>query len=151
AEDPPGVVTALSPVSVHDFRVTELDRDVTIWVGWQRFDRQRLTIELISPRCELIRPQSNEQIWQRSGNTHQVIFLPESYLRGSGADASRFGNWRLVVRLNRDIIIEARDNGPSIGQIDREDYNYNIFTRTRLALDLNLGIDDGPLETGSPL
>lgn len=151
AEDPPGLVTALNPVAVHDFRVTELDRDVTIWVGWQRFDRERLTIELISPRCELIRPQSNELIWQRSGNTHQVIFLPESYLRGSGPDDSRFGNWRLLVRLNGGIIIEARDNGPSSGEIDREDYNYNIFTKSRLALDLDLDIDDGPLQTGSPL
>jgi hypothetical protein len=151
AEDPPGFVTSLSPVAVHDFRVTELDRDVTIWVGWQRFDRQRLTIELISPRCELIRPRATEEIWQRTGNTHQVIFLPEKYLRGSGSDDARFGNWRLIVRLNRGVDIDRAEEGPSSGEIDREDYNYNVYTKTRLALDLDLGIADGPLQTGSPL
>jgi hypothetical protein len=154
-EDPPGFVTSINPVAVHDFRVTELDRDVTIWIGWQRFDRRRLTIELISPRCELVRPRSTEAIWQRTGNTHQVIFLPENYLRGSGPDDSRYGNWRLVVRLgdggSDDRSKLDDESPPSSGQIDREDYSYNIYTKTRLALELELGTGDGVLQTGAPL
>jgi hypothetical protein len=154
AADPAGVVTSTTPVATHEVTVTELDERVIIWLNWNTDNAERLSFELLSPRCEIISKGSLPEGVAYTGTTkHQIFSLTDAFLRNTGGGFDRYGTWRLVVRLG------SRDEGDGpilirralAENLDSEPYQYAVWTKTRLGVNLDLQLGKKPLRTGDTI
>lgn len=140
--DPTGVVTPASPTTYHEFVITDCDRTATVAVCWTTPQRDRLSVSLVTPLCEVITPGFEDPGVQHGrGPSHQQFFFTEAFLRGDGAERDRYGTWRLFVELNEDSpdSDDSPDSGsPAPGPDPGERYEYRVWSASCLRLEAGL-------------
>ncbi|HVH99850.1 MAG TPA: hypothetical protein VM869_14105 [Enhygromyxa sp.] len=127
--DPAGTLTSTSPVAVHQFHVSPYDSGVGIFVDWNSPDADRVHLTLISPRCERFEQgelMEHKDFRFRALSSSSHAYISRAALAGD-EKGSRYGNWRLELRLRAPIVIERKAE-------QTERYKFSIINRSGLRL-----------------
>ena len=149
--DPYGQLTSQKPQATHQILITPYDTKAVFVLNWNTPNSERMRLELISPTCDLITPESAGDdtdsdgsppgsgsgilgISYRSGNRYQMYRIDTDYLRNAADETQpRYGTWRMVVSS-----AELSDDD-SVN--DSERYTYDVLVESRLRLETRLDRD----------
>jgi hypothetical protein len=153
SRDPGGVLTSAAPEVRSQVTVTPYDTQVAFILDWDTFRENRLSLQLLTPTCELITPTiaaRHPNINYYSSPRYQMYIIQEEYLRNvqpseaSNFSNSRYGLWTLIISFGES----DSDSGGETGginlrsaAIDREPHEYEVITESRLNLRLELNQD----------
>ena len=125
ASDPVGYLTRTSPEKRVQIQITPYDRQVTFVVDWNTFDEALVDVQLLTPTCELITPQTAESDPHISFHSHpryKIFTIGENYLKNiEDPDHPRHGLWTLIISSSR------------LGS-GSEPYQYEVLMDSRLKL-----------------
>ena len=142
ATDPDGIIFPGQDVR-HEIIITPYDRKAVFSLNWDT-PNIGLTLQLLTPTCELITPQSAANtpgITFHTDARYQMYGIDESYLHNN-ADPSqpRHGTWRMIVSYP-NVILELRAaRAVAVGPVG-EHYSYDVLTDSALKLDVTLDRD----------
>lgn len=168
--DPRGLLHPGAAEVRHQVTITPYDTKVAFTLNWNTPDADRVRLELLTPNCEHITPESvdsgggygygygygygsNEQdITIQRGRRYLVYFINQDYLRNSLDPSSpRYGIWQLIVSSSAI----ANSNNTNTPQIDvlsttaasannfsnQEYYDYDVIIESQLQLKVNFDRD----------
>jgi hypothetical protein len=137
----PGDPTStIFPGQVQQFEmiITKYDTKAVFSINWDT-PNLPLSLELLSPTCDLITPQAAANtpgLKFNSDSRYQMYVVDGSYLRNDANPTSpRFGVWRMVVTYNNPILEAAAvPAAVNLGQ----PFSYDVLTESSLRLDVSL-------------
>lgn len=136
SDDPSGLLTPKSRLAIHEFRASPFDTGIGIFVDWRTRTTTRVQIALISPRCERFDEaelDKRPEFRLRKLPAYAHAYISRAALAGSDTTPSRYGTWKLEVRLEaREAATHATADGPAAQ--GSEPYQYRIFSRSGLRL-----------------
>jgi hypothetical protein len=149
--DPLGVFKAGQGQARYSAIITRYDGKTAFVLNWNTPDANRLRLELLTPTCELITPESAGQgsfadVLFRGGDRFQMYMVGESFVRNTPDPTSpRYGSWTLVISgLDDRQILRAAATA-----VDSEQYSYDIIVESDLRMELSL--DQGACYAGDPI
>jgi hypothetical protein len=140
--DPPAVFTAGQGDARHFAIITHYDRRAAFVLSWNTPSARRMRLELITPTCDLITPETAGQgpfkdVVFRGGERFQMYLVGADFLRNAGDPARpRYGTWTLRVLA------------PEVSE-GFENYDYDIITDSDLEMALHL--DQASYHAGDPI
>lgn len=153
--DPVGVLTTSAPLAIHEFHVSSFDSGVGLFIDWQTRDRDRVQVALISPLCERFDAKDLEGLAEfefRSLPGYAHAYISHAALAQKDNRSSRYGTWKLELRLRPPIIIEGADGrSAAAGRVAQssETYKFSVFNRSTLRMKAHA--TSSKLATGEPL
>lgn len=137
ASDPDGVIFR-GQEARYQIIITPYDTKAVFSLNWDTPDAG-LTLQLLTPTCELITPQTAANtpgIRINTDGRYQMYVVDGSYLRNdANLSAPRHGTWRMIVSYPSPIeigIANVRSAAPG------EHYSYNVLTDSSLRLEVSL-------------
>jgi hypothetical protein len=141
--DPGGVLTSGNPEHRRTATVLPFDTRVAFVVNWVTAEAGRVTLQLLTPTCELITPQvaqADPNIGFHEHPRYLIYTVEDAYLRNAADPANpRYGDWTLVIAAPGLIVINLPE-GPEVSA-NSEPYEYEVLTESRLRLRLTTGRD----------
>lgn len=141
--DPGGVLHPDAAEARHQIIVTPYDTKVAFILYWNTPDTERMTLELLSPNCDLITPESASGDYGQPGISfsddlrYQMYTIDHDYLRNaSDPSRPRYGTWTLII-------------SSKLGEGDSESYTYDAMVESRLRMDVRF--DRGTYYAGDPI
>lgn len=129
--DPGHVLTAATPEIRRAVTVLPYDTKIAFVVNWRTFGRQRVTVQILTPDCQLITPQMAEVHPDIDFHDHEryaIFTFNEAYLRNAGETGNpRDGIWTLVI------------SAAGLSGGDTEPVEYEVITQSRLRMRLETG------------
>jgi hypothetical protein len=126
--DPGGVLTGGAPEARYPISVLPYDTRLAFVVNWGSFDAERVSVQLLTPNCELITPAlaMEDPGLSYVGHPRYAIYTVETdYLRNARDPSHpRHGTWKLI------IIGNGLEEGGS------EAYEFEVITQSRLKMKL---------------
>jgi hypothetical protein len=129
--DPTDVLHPGKTEARHSVIITPYDTKAVFMINWNTPDDDRLELQLITPTCELITPESARDghfpgITFTNDIRHQIYIIDKSFLNND-ADPSRprHGTWQMIV-LGRGL----RERQGS------EQYSYDVLIESALRMDV---------------
>ena len=153
--DPVGVLTTSAPLVIHEFHVSKFDSGVGLFIDWQTRDRNRVQVALISPLCERFEAKDLESLAEfefRSLPGYAHAYISQAALAQKGDRRSRYGTWKLELRLRPPIIIEGADgHAATAAHVAHasETYKFSVFNRSTLRMEAHAA--RSKLATGEPI
>jgi hypothetical protein len=99
--DPRGVLSHSIPEVRRSVSITPYDRSATFIVNWQTFDADRVSVQILTPNCELITPavaQADPHVAYDGASRSAMFTFDSAFLRNDGDPTnSRDGTWTLVI------------------------------------------------------
>jgi hypothetical protein len=129
AVDPGGVLSRRAPEARHQVGIGPWDDKVAFVVTWRTFDTERVSVQLLTPGCELIGEDTEDPHVRVDRHPRYRIFtFDRDFLRNTADPASpRHGTWTLVVTAHG-----LDFEGPR----SIEPYDYEVIVDSRLRLDV---------------
>ena len=129
--DPGGVLTSSNTEERYTTQVLPYDTRLAFVVNWGSFSRERVSVQLLTPNCELITPEValHDPLLAYIGHPRYAMYTVEEGFLSNAADPThpRYGTWTLIVQ------------GNGLAGADREAFEYEIITRSRLKMKLDFG------------
>ncbi len=129
AADPTGHLTQNAREKRAGIEITPYDSKVTFVVDWNTFDETFVNVQLLTPLCELITPDTAIKDPDMAYHAHprfKIYTIGENYLRNTAVhDKPRHGTWTLIIAAPR---VDGRQAEP---------YRYEVFMASRLKLKLD--------------
>lgn len=128
--DPGGELTPSTRRAVHYVTITPHDTQVAFVFDWASFQRDRLDVTLITPRCETITSydaQNNERLGYYEHERYKIFTADYEYLHDVQSDRQgqpRTGLWTLII------------SGNDLTREETEKYSFDVITRSSLLLTL---------------
>lgn len=143
--DPPATFHAGQAEARHFALITRYDRKAAFVLSWNTPDAKRLRLELITPTCDLITPETAgkdpfKDVTFRGGERYQIYMVGADFLRNAANPGKpRHGTWTLRVL------------SPQLGDSNKglEHYEYDIIVDSDLSMALKL--DHAPYYAGDPI
>ena len=133
--DPAGTLTSEASEARHPVIITPYDTKVAFLVHWNTEDAERMGLQLMTPTCELITPQSagpidSGELGFNGASRYNIYRVEESYLRNAADSGNpRHGTWTMVVSSDQL-------GSPAAG--GSESYRYDVIVESRLQMHLIL-------------
>jgi hypothetical protein len=128
--DPTGLLTAAASEVRAQIQITPYDGKVTFVVDWDTFDENRVNVQLLTPTCDLITPetaQNDPDITYYSHPRGKLFTIGQEYLRNvSDPKNPRYGTWKLII------------SGNGLDDDESEPFQYGVMMESRLKLKLSL-------------
>jgi len=165
--DPSDVFVIGSGEALHDVVLTRFDTAAAFVLSWNTPNRDRLRLELVTPRCEVITPENAGQgrfagVTFRRTDRSQMYLIEPGFLdaadpgddvgAAAGGSRTRYGTWTFVITSPPVIIITAEPPaGPGRGLdvIDAEPYVYDVMVDSTLRMEI--GGDAATYYAGDPI
>jgi hypothetical protein len=127
--DPGGVLSRGAPEARHRVGIGPWDNKVAFVVTWRTFDTERVSVELLTPTCELIGEDAEDpHVIVNRHPRYRIFTFDRDFLRNAADPASpRYGTWTLIVRAH-GLDFE--------GPMSIEPYDYEVIVDSRLRLDV---------------
>ena len=126
--DPTGVLTSDAPEARQEIIITPYDTKVAFIVDWGTDDKERVSVQLLTPTCELITSETAQidpDIGYHSHSRSKIYTVNHDYLCNAGDPAHpRYGTWTLIL------------SGRGLDGKESEPYEYGVITESRLKLEL---------------
>ena len=132
--DPPAVFHAGQGEVRHFAQITKHDDKAAFVLAWNTPDAQRMRLELITPTCDVITPESAakgvfKDVFFVGGDRSQMYLIDPGFIRNTDNPAQpRYGTWTLRV-----LSPELSDSKAGV-----ENYDYDIIVESDLRMDLKL-------------
>jgi hypothetical protein len=132
--DPTAVFHAGQSEARHFAVISDYDRKVAFVLSWNTPDAKRMRLELITPTCDLITPETAGQgpfrdITFRGSRRSQMYMVGPDFLHNNAEpNRPRYGTWTLRV-----LSPELSDSGEGL-----ENYDYDIIVDSDLRMVLKL-------------
>jgi hypothetical protein len=130
ASDPTGLLTADTPEVRAPIQITPYDSKVSLLVNWNAFDENRVDVQLLTPTCDFITPetaQNDPDITYHSHPRGKLFTIGSKYFRNvSNPKEPRYGAWKLII------------SGNDLEEGESEPYQYGVIMESRLKLKLSL-------------
>lgn len=129
--DPSGILYSDMPEARHQVIITQHDTKAAFTLHWNKPDTERMKLQLLTPMCELITPESAGGDSGKSGITfskdlrYQMYSVNHDYLRNAkDPSRPRYGTWTLIGSSDK------LDRG------DSESYTHDVIVESRLRMDV---------------
>ncbi len=147
--DPSAVFYGGQREARHFALITQYDTKAAFVLSWNTPDPQRLRLELITPTCDILTPETAGQgaftdVTFVAGNRSQMYLIGPGFLRNTGGQGNpRYGTWTLRVTSPALTVIEGQAFWGS------ENYDYDIIVDSDLRMAVTL--DQGSYYAGDPI
>lgn len=140
--DPPAVFHAGQQAARFPILITAYDRKAAFVLAWNTCDASRMRLELITPACDVLTPESVQQgqfpgVTFVGGNRSQMYLIQPEFLSNT---TYRYGTWTLVITCPE----LTRTKGTAF-----ENYDYDVILDSDLRMTLSL--DHSPCYAGDPI
>jgi hypothetical protein len=110
--------------------ITKYESKASFVVNWGTFDPSRVSVEVLTPNCELVTPsvaQADPDIEFAGDPRYAIYTFDDAYLRNAASpQRPRYGDWTLIV------------SAPGLQGADREPFEYEVIFDSRLKMTLAL-------------
>jgi hypothetical protein len=136
--DPIAIFHAGQAPALHPVTVTSDDTKAAFTLTWNTPDAKRMSLELVTPNCELITAEKVEAggfpgVTFSSGNRHQLYVVSDEFLRNAAQPGQpRYGVWRMVV-TSLELARGAGGEPPA-----SETYSYDVMVESSLKMEIEL-------------
>jgi len=134
--DPGGVLRSGAAEARYAIIITPYDTKVAFALNWNTPRIGRVSLELLTPTCEVISPGVFDSEFPPAGlgftsDVRYVMYtLDQDYLQNRADPTQpRYGTWRLII---------SSDELSRSGRLDSESYTYDVMVESRLQLDVQL-------------
>jgi len=108
--DPRAVLTSGTPEIRRGISITTYDRLLSVVVTWETFDPSHVSVQLITPNCEVITAavaQADPHIAFTGASRSAIFTFDQSYLRNDATPSEpRGGLWTLVMSIDPGVASE---------------------------------------------
>lgn len=126
--DPGGTLTISKPEARYAISVLPYDTKVAFVINWRTLDAERVSVQLLTPNCELITPGVAREDSNLSYDGHPryaIYTIQHDYLRNANDPSRpRYGTWTLLIISN------------GLEEGDSETYEFEVITQSRLKMEL---------------
>jgi hypothetical protein len=154
SNDPSAVFLVGQAEARHDVLLTPYDDKPAFAINWNTPDASRLRLELLSPSCELVTPETAGEgtlsaVTFSGGTRFQSYYFDPNFLANPGG-SSRYGTWTMVVTPESVFQAREADAGAALAAAEvYENYTYDVITESTLRMRLTL--DRAAYYAGDPV